>query len=219
MPAIAPKTSPDYSSAIAAGANVVTASDAAERTQAAVAATGAAVTAIGTAAGVSWIPIVGPIIAGVSLGLSVLFNRKGPQQKVASTKIADEIEALLKDNLAGYMASARTKAIQAYALKNFDDAWAFLTSADGCGSPDLGEPGRRCISERARGGSAPWCPTGTGCDWFTLYRDPIANDDAQADAPTSLLPGLPDFRLSMPAHAGSILIPAMLVAALVILWD
>jgi len=45
-----------------------------------------------------------------------------------------------------------------------------------CGAAEMGEPGRRCISERQRGGTAPWCPTGSGCDWFILYRDPIAND-------------------------------------------
>ena len=219
MLAIAPKTSPDYSDAITAGAGIVTASDTAERAQAAITAAGATATAIGTAVGVSWIPIVGPIIAGVSLGLSVLFNRRGPKQKVASTKIADEIEELLKENLAGYMASDRTKTIQAYALKNFDDAWAFLSSSDGCGSPDLGEPGRRCISERQRGGSAPWCPTGTGCDWFTLYRDPISTDQAKDDAALSLVPSLSDLNLSMPANAGSILIPAVFVAAVVMLWD
>jgi len=27
-----------------------------------------------------------------------------------------------------------------------------------------------------RGGSAPWCPTGTGCDYYTEYLDPIVND-------------------------------------------
>lgn len=217
MLALASKTKPDYSGAITAGADIVTASGAGERAQAAIQAAGATATAIGAAAGASWVPIVGPIIAGVSLGLAAIFNRKGPKQKIASTKIADEIERLLKENLDGYMASERTRTIQAYALKNFDDAWAFLSGPEGCGNPELGEPGRRCISERQRGGSAPWCPTGTGCDWFTLYHDPIANDQAKPD---SRVPVLSTLDLpALPAATGRIIVPIILIALGLLLWD
>lgn len=46
-----------------------------------------------------------------------------------------------------------------------------------CSNPALGPAGQRCISERlVHGSSAPWCPTGSGCDWITTIRDPIAND-------------------------------------------
>ena len=124
----------------------------------------------------SIIPIVGPIIAGVTLGLQLIFSRKGPRQKEIASQDADRIELLLKKNLEGYLAGPHYASARAAALKNFDDAWAWLVSPSGCGNPDLGDPGRRCISERQAGGSAPWCPTGTGCDWFTLYRNPIAQD-------------------------------------------
>lgn len=216
MLALAPKTSPDFSDAISAGAGIVTASGTAERVQAAISAAGTTTVAMGTAAGAGWVPIVGPIIAGVSLGLAAIFNRKGPKQKIASTKIADEIEQLLKENLEGYLASERTRTIQAYALKNFDDAWEFLSGPQGCGNPDLGEPGRRCISERQRGGFAPWCPTGTGCDWFALYRDPIANDAAKED---SAFAALSTLQLpTLPADAGKLVIPLLLIA-IGLLWD
>lgn len=120
------------------------------------------------------VPVVGAAVAGVTVALTLLFNRKGPAQKVATTKIVDQVEPLLQDNLRGYMEGPRTYASQEQALQNFDAAWAYL--AEKCGASVMGEPGQRCISERQRGGSAPWCPTGTGCDWFALYRDPIAND-------------------------------------------
>jgi len=139
--------------------------------------TSIAAAAWGTAA----IPIVGAAVAGVTVALMLYFNRKGPRQKVATTEIVNKIEPLMEDNLRGYMEGPRTPEAQAQALANFDAGWQYVL--DGCGIPEMGEPGRRCISERQQGGSAPWCPTGTGCDWFTLYRDPIANDVPVA-APT-----------------------------------
>jgi hypothetical protein len=126
------------------------------------------------------VPVVGGIVAGVALGLTAIFNRRGPKQKEAAARAADEVEALLKQNVAGYLAGSRSLQERAAALANFDAAWAWLISADGCGNPALGSPGERCISERARGGAAPWCPTVTGCDWFALYRDPISRDDVPA---------------------------------------
>lgn len=120
------------------------------------------------------IPIVGAAVAGATIGLMLLFSRKGPKQKEATTQIVDQIEPQLQDNLRGYLEGPRTVESQAQALANFDGAWQWIM--ENCGATEMGEPGRRCISERQRGGSAPWCPTGTGCDWFILYRDPIAND-------------------------------------------
>ena len=65
-----------------------------------------------SAMGASWataaIPIVGPIIAGVTVGLSFLFARKGPKQKVATTEIVDKVEPLLVQNLEGYLSGPRT---------------------------------------------------------------------------------------------------------------
>jgi hypothetical protein len=129
------------------------------------------------------VPVVGPAIAGITIALAAIFNRKSPRQKEIATQAANEVEQILQNNVAEYMAGPRTPESQAYALMNFDAAWNWLTSPEGCGSPELGDPGRRCISERQRGGSAPWCPTTTGCDWFILYRDPIANDSPAVASP------------------------------------
>lgn len=127
-----------------------------------------------TAWGTLAIPIVGAAVAGVTIGLMLLLSRKGPKQKEATTQIVDQIEPQLQANLRGYLEGPRTAESQEQALANFDGAWQWIM--ENCGAAEMGEPGRRCISERQRGGSAPWCPTGRGCDWFILYRDPIAND-------------------------------------------
>lgn len=118
------------------------------------------------------VPVIGAAVAGVTMGLQLLFNRKGPKQKRITTEIVNELEPLLKNNLDAYLSGPRTRASQAAALKNFDDAWAWLASAEACGNPDLGSPGKACIADRSRGGK--W-------DWFSYYRDPIANDPEVRD--------------------------------------
>jgi hypothetical protein len=133
--------------------------------------TAGAVATIGAQSGwwlsASAVPVIGAAVAGVTLGLQLLFNRKGPKQKRITTEIVNELEPLLRHNLEAYLSGPRTRASQAAALKNFDDAWAWLASAEACGNPDLGNPGKACIADRSRGGK--W-------DWFSYYRDPIAND-------------------------------------------
>lgn len=133
----------------------------------ATAAAGQAVTAYGEATGASWVPIVGPIIAGVSLAIGLLVSRKGPWQREATTQIVNELEPLLQQNLEGYLSGPRTPESQQVALANFDAAWSWLVSSEGCGTPNFGDPGRACIADRSRGGK--W-------DWFAYYRDPIALD-------------------------------------------
>ena len=127
----------------------------------------------GTAWAAAAIPIIGAAVAGVTMWLTSIFRRGA--QKEAATRIVDEIEVKLKENLQGYLSlPVRYQSAQAQALANFDAAWQAVV--ENCSNPQLGSAGQRCIQERQRGGSAPWCPTGTGCDWFALYRDPIAND-------------------------------------------
>ena len=111
-----------------------------------------------------------PISAAVSVGFmafSAWLSRRGPQQKVASTAIVNELEPVLKQNLDAYLAGPRTSSRQALHLAQFDMAWHYLKSQEGCGNPELGKPGQNCIADRSRGGQ--W-------DWASYYRDPIAND-------------------------------------------
>lgn len=133
---------------------------------------GQATVAYGVATGANWVPIVGPIVAGVALALGIILARKGPEQKRITTEIVNELEPLLQQNLEGYFTGPRTRASQEAALANFDAAWRYLTSAQACGNPELGEPGQRCITDRAPGGQ--W-------DWWAYYRDPIAQDTPAPD--------------------------------------
>lgn len=141
---------------------------------------GAATSIIGStvAATSAWatigIPVIGAAVVGVTLWLSNMY--KLGKQKEAATGIVNEIEKQLQANLAGYQSGPRTPESQLQALANFDAGWQAVL--ENCGNPQLGSAGQRCISERQQGGTAPWCPKpgGLGCDWFALYRDPIAND-------------------------------------------
>lgn len=128
---------------------------------------------LGSAAGAGWaaiaIPIVGPALTAVTLAL-LAKRADNARDKVAATRIVDSIEPYLADNRDAYLSGPRNRTAQAYALDNFDAAWGDVVAA--CSDPNLGDPGRRCISERQRGGR--W-------DWFALYRDPIAADTPGPD--------------------------------------
>lgn len=148
--------------------------------------TGGATTAsILMAAGIVGGPI-GAAIAGfaAAAGLIISQFRGCGETCVIATEIANTVEQALRQIKDEYLAGPRTHSTQAAALAIFDATWDKLVEA--CGNPQLGDAGRRCISERERGGSAPWCPTGAGCDWFILYRDPIANDPYVRPDPSAL---------------------------------
>jgi hypothetical protein len=131
----------------------------------------------------SAIALVNPLIGGIVIAVGALTTLIGglfkpDLTKIEATRIVNQIEAqYLKPNLVAWQSAApehKTVSAQMAALALFDKAWAAVVQ--GCSNPALGTAGQHCISERQRGGSAPWCPTTTGCDWFILYRDPIAND-------------------------------------------
>jgi len=111
------------------------------------------------------IPVIGAIVAGVTLALIAIFSRKGPKQKVATTEIVNKVEPLMQQNLAGYMAGPRTRTSQAQAIENFKAGWQYVV--DNCNVPAMGNPGKECVSDRQRGGQ--W-------DWASYYLDPIVND-------------------------------------------
>lgn len=123
---------------------------------------------------------VGVAIAGVIAVAGMIASRFHGcgQTCIQASNIANKVEDALKQNLDTYMAAPIHHAsLQAAALNNVDVALNALNQA--CSNPQLGKAGQRCISERlVRGGTAPWCPKPghTGCDWFVLYRDAIAND-------------------------------------------
>lgn len=137
------------------------------------AATTGLVTAGVLAASSAWIPIIGAGVLGVTLAIGAISKRG--RQRTAATQIVDELEPQLKANRDAYFSGPRTRASQQVALANFDQAWSLLTSSQGCGQDALGKAGKRCISDRDRGGQ--W-------DWFSYYRDPIEGDTQILDSST-----------------------------------
>lgn len=149
----------------------------------------AAVTATTSAATAAVaVPIIGAGVAAAILTLNWI-KARGARKK-AATEIVNELEPVLRQNLAGFQAGPQTAAAQAAALAVFDDAWQWLTSRAACGNPDLKGAGQACIQDRAAGGA--W-------DWFRLYRDPIAAAPIQPTAPAAL-----DGRLLITAAAAMI---------------
>jgi len=171
MGAVPPTLNQSVSSAVTAAGNTALATTTGNGKMIAlqIPALGASAVGIAASMGSVWataaIPFIGPIVAGVTIGLALLFSRKSGGQKIAATQIVDEAEPLLADNVAGYL-SNRTPEAQIQALGNFDYVWSQITSPSMCNNPQLGSAGQRCISERVAGGK--W-------DWFALYRNPIAN--------------------------------------------
>jgi len=140
---------------------------------------GANTGAIAASLGVA-VPVVGVAIAGIALAITAWLNRMGPKQKRWTTQIADDATAQLQEVKRVYFATPYNPANQEAAADMVNQLLEALR--EGCGQPTMGEPGRRCIDERlVRGGSAPWCPTGTGCDYYTEYLDPITNDPRAAE--------------------------------------
>jgi hypothetical protein len=111
------------------------------------------------------VPVIGAVVAGVVLALTLLFNRKGPKQRVATTNIVNEVEPLLQENLAGYMAGPRNTISQAQAIENYKAGWQYVV--DNCDVPVMGAPGQACVADRSPGGQWPW---------KEYYLDPIVND-------------------------------------------
>lgn len=119
------------------------------------------------------VPVVGAAVAGVTLAVQLFMSRKGPRQKQEATLYANQIEALMQENLAAFLGEP-TAANRTVALGNFDRLWARLREQ--CGQAALGDAGRRCISERASGGIY---------DWRRAYREPIASAALMAPPPAS----------------------------------
>lgn len=133
---------------------------------------------------------IGLAAMGIITAINLFRSRKKPGQKIATTKIVDEAEGILKQNLAWWQGSNKTAAEQQQALNNFLSVWEQVKVQ--CGDPVMGSPGKACIQERDRGGQ--W-------DWWGYYYDPIAQDQVReqsfgeqtAGVLGFELPGLPTF--------------------------
>lgn len=132
------------------------------------------------AAGVAAGALTFGIGAAAALVMAFL-SRQGPKQKVATTQIVNQVEPLMQQNVAAWNASDKTCADQAVALANFDALWNSVVNA--CANPALGDPGHSCLDDRLPAGVQfnynTFNIVGNGMyNWFSYYRDPIANDPA-----------------------------------------
>lgn len=120
------------------------------------------------------IPVIGAAIAGVTLVIGMWLSSiaKHNAEKTAATKIVNEAEPYLKQNLDAYMASANhTQSEKDQALANYDGIWSQVVQA--CSNASLEDAGKRCIADRSSGGRWPWA---------SYYRDPIASSSVVSDA-------------------------------------
>jgi hypothetical protein len=181
-------------------------------------------------------PFAGPAapfvaVAGVALELlGQMGVGSGCGQKcVLSTAYANKAEQVFQQNCNTYfgLPAPRTVSQQQAALTIFDSIWLDLTQQ--CGVASLGDPGKRCISDRQSGactwkqtGTSPWPggPAPGACwNWFNAYRDPIANDPVVADTVTSSVSDAASSLESLLGVSGSSssMVPLLLVAGLVAL--
>ena len=127
---------------------------------------------------------IGAVVAGTVSLISSWLNRVGPKQKVATTEVVNQAEPLLQANLAAWNASPKTCADQEACLAAFDVIWSAVVQH--CAVPEMGDPGHSCVDDRMpEGVEFEWNTlhlVGNGrWNWFSYYRDPIANDPAAAD--------------------------------------
>lgn len=150
-------------------------------------------TAVAGVLGAAAIPLVGAAFAGIFIGIEALLNSGCGQSCVITSNWANQAEALLKQNLAAYMAlpTPRAQSAQAAYLANFDKVWTYLVQE--CSSPGLSTAGKNCIADR-QAGACHYKQNGQCWNWFTGYRDPIADDpnvveDSAASTVTSAFTG------------------------------
>jgi hypothetical protein len=137
-------------------------------------------------------------------GVQQLIANSGCGQTcVITSQWANQAAAKLDQNLDAYFAlpTPRPRSAQVVCLAVFDSVWQTLQQQ--CGQEGTGDAGKRCITDRQAGACTwhqdktpghPGEPAIGECwNWFSGYRDPIANDpDVYDDTAGGLIPsGLP----------------------------
>jgi hypothetical protein len=168
-------------------------------------------------------------IAGAALEfLGAMGVGSGCGQKcVLSTTYANKAEALFRQNADAYFGipAPRTVTQQKEALTIFDAIWLDLMQQ--CGVAALGDPGKRCITDRQAGactwkqtGQSPW-PGGPALgecwNWFNAYRDPIANDPVVPDTLATSASSAATSLESALGVSSSSLMPLLLIGGLLAL--
>ena len=144
---------------------------------------GAIAISIGGAAGQGFL-VGGPIgaaIGAVQAAVGALLHRAGPAQNVATTNIVNQVEPLMRQNLAAWQSSSKSCAEYQACVQTFQQLWNAV--CQNCAQPQLGDPGHSCLDDRLPAGVTFGFNTfnivGNGkYDWFSYYLLPILNDPA-----------------------------------------
>lgn len=136
------------------------------------------------------VPVIGAAIAGVTLAIGLWLNRKGPKQKVATTKIVEEALQFFQQNLDAWNSSSKSSAEQQQAIANYQNIYNAWVNA--CASDEMGEPGHRCIEERLAPGTTvnvngkTYVGNGRFGDVPTVFLAPILNDPMAGQGESSI---------------------------------
>jgi hypothetical protein len=120
--------------------------------------------------------IDGAIKAFTSIAAAIGLGQGCGQTCITASNDANQVEVLLRQNLAAYLAGQKT---QADALAYFDAAWAQLQQV--CAGIS-GDAGAHCVSDRQQGACTWRDASGVCWNWFVGYRDPIVNTPQPAGA-------------------------------------
>lgn len=110
------------------------------------------------------IPVIGAAVAGITLAVSYLAQGCGATCTMTSNFV-NQVEPYMKQNVEAWQSSGKSCAEKQQCISNFEILWQKVE--DYCNNSQFGDAGKRCISDRSRGGK--W-------DWFSYYLDPIQND-------------------------------------------
>ena len=142
------------------------------------------------------------------------------QSCVLSSQYANQIEALLKQNLNTYLAlNPRYYSAQQAAI---GVANALLNDLkQQCSNPQLGTAGQNCISERLDASACHWKDSSGNCwNWIIGYFNPIANDTAVVPdpvAPVNAAATAADSAVSSIASSVSGMSPVLLIGGALLL--
>lgn len=159
------------------------------------------------------VPFIGPALAGATLLISSLIKNSGCGQTcVITSQWANQAAQALQQNLDAYraMPTPRPRSAQQLAIQNFDQIWQTLVQQ--CSQPNLGDAGKRCISDRQQG-ACHYKDNGQCWNWFVGYRDPIANDPNVVDDSVLAQQQNP-MSFATSGASSSSLMPALLIAGL-----
>lgn len=119
------------------------------------------------AASLAALATAGIAAAGMAIGYWISSMKRNGMNKENATAVANKAESLLQENMSAWNASSKTVEDREVALANAQAIINYMLGPTGCGNQALGDPGKRCISERLVEGAVwPWL------DW---YVKPISN--------------------------------------------